>query len=424
MVAALFPLAVVFLLIGVPVFMAMIIPSLIVLSHSFPNMDVDIILQQMVGGVNSSSILAIPFFIFAADIISNGQIGKRLVNLGNTMVGFLPGGLAMGTVITCLFFGAISGTGSAAIVAIGGIVYPVLIEKGYKPQFVIGLILASSSLAMLIPPSIALILYSTVAPQASVGNLFSGGLLIGALVGAAFMIYCLIYAIKNKIPREPFVGFKKIGQSILEAGWSLGLPIVILAGIYMGFTTITEAAALAVAYAVVVEVFVYKGLKLSQLWDVALKSGVVIGMLLVLIAAGKAVSYVMTIGGLPQMITELFGDYSLIIVMLIITLIFLITGMFLDPNSAIIILVPLITPVAFALGVDPVHLGLIIVLNLTIGMITPPFGLNIFIAQGTFKIPYAQILPGLVPFIAIAILLLLFVTYLPDLVMWFPEIMN
>lgn len=424
MVAALFPLAVVFLIVGFPVFMAIMIPSFIVLSQSFPNMNLDILLEQMVGGVNSSSILAIPFFVFAADIISNGQIGKRLVNLGNTMVGHLPGGMAMATVITCLFFGAISGTGSAAIVAIGGIVYPVLVEKGYKPNFIIGLILASSSLAMLVPPSIALILYSTVAPQASVGNLFSGGLLVGMIIGLAFMVYCMIYAIKNKIPREPFVGFKQLGKAFIEAGWSLGLPIVILVGIYMGFTTITEAAALAVAYAVIVEVFVYKGLKLRDLWSVALKSGLMVGMLLILIAAGKAISYVMTIGGLPQLITNLFGDFSVLIVLLIITLVFLIAGMFLDPNSAIIILVPLITPVAFALGVDPIHLGLIIVLNLTIGMITPPFGLNIFIAQGTFKVPYAKIIPGLVPFIIISIGLLLLITYVPDLVMWFPAWMN
>ncbi|MFP7299265.1 TRAP transporter large permease [Neobacillus niacini] len=424
MVATLFPLAVFFLMIGVPVFLAILIPSFLVLNMYFPQMQADILLQQMVGGINSFSILSIPFFILAADIISQGQIGKKLVNLANTLVGHITGGLAIATIVTCLFFGAISGAGSAAVVAIGGIVYPVLVEKGYKKGFIIGLILASSSLAMLIPPSIAMILYSTVAPQASVGDLFAGGIILGTLTGFAFMVYSYIYAKKHNIPKEKFVGYKNIGKAFHEAGWALGLPIVILSGIYLGLTTITEAAAIAVAYAIFVEMIVYKGTKLKDLWEVTSKSGLVITMLLVLIAAGKAISYVMTIAGLPAIITDLFGDFSAIIVLAIITVIFLIAGMFIDPNSAVIILVPLITPVAFALGIDPVHLGLIITLNLTIGMITPPFGLNIFIAQGAFKIPYAQIIPGLIPFIIISIAVLLLVTYVPDLIMWFPEMMK
>lgn len=420
----LFPLAVMFLIIGIPVFLAILIPSFIVLNQQFPNMNADILVQQMISGINSFSILAIPFFIFAADIISNGQIGKRLVNLANTLVGHFTGGLAIATIITCLFFGAISGAGSAAVVAIGGIVYPVLVEKGYKPNFVIGLILASSSLAMLIPPSIAMILYSTVAPSASVRDLFAGGLILGILTGVAFMIYSYIYAVRNKIPRQKFVGFRALGKVTLDAGWSLGLPIVILSGIYMGLTTVTEAAALAVAYAVFVEAVIYRGLKLRQLGEIAAKSGLVITMLLVLISAGKAISYVMTIAGLPQLISEIFGDYSFVIVLALITIVFLIVGMFIDPNSAIIIMVPLITPIAFSFGIDPVHLGLIITLNLVIGMITPPFGLNIFIAQGAFKVSYEKILPGLMPFIIISIAVLLLVTYVPDLIMWFPEILR
>ncbi len=424
MVTTLFPLAVFLLVIGVPVFLAILIPSFIVLSQAFPQMDADILLQQMVGGINSFSILSIPFFIFAADIISKGQIGKRLVNLTNTLIGHVTGGLAIATVITCLFFGAISGAGSAAVVAIGGLVYPILVEKGYKKNFVIGLILASSSLAMLIPPSIAMILYSTVAPQASVRDLFAGGIIVGVFASLGFIIYSYIYALRNKIPKEKFGGFKNIGKAFIEAGWSLGLPFVILTGIYMGFTTITEAAALAVAYAIFVEMVIYKGINLKELWEVAAKSGLVITMLLVLIAAGKAISYVMTIAGLPAMINDLFGDYSTGMVLLIITILFLLAGMFIDPNSAIIILVPLITPVAFALGIDPIHLGLIITLNLTIGMITPPFGLNIFIAQGTFKVSYTQIIPGLMPFILISLAVLLLVTYIPDLIMWFPSLLR
>ncbi len=423
MIAALFPLALVCLFIGLPVFLAILIPSYIVLNQAYPHMNPDILVQQMIGGVNTFSILAIPFFIFAADIISNGQVGKKLVNLANTLVGYFPGGLAIATVVTCLFFGAISGAGSAAVVAVGSIVYPILLEKGYKPEFAVGLILVSSSLAMLIPPSIAMVLFSTVAPEASIRELFAGGMILGIIVGIALMIYSVIHAVRNQIPREKFVGFRNLGKAILEAGWALGLPIVILSGVYLGFTTVTEAAALAVAYAAFVEVVIYRGIKLRDFFELAAKSGLVISMLLVLIAAGKAMSYVMTISGLPGLVSDLFGDYSKFIVLLIITVIFLLAGMFIDPNSSVIILVPLITPAAFALGIDPVHLGLIITMNLTIGMVTPPFGLNIFIAQSTFNLPYAKIIPGLVPFIILSIALLLLVTYVPDLILWFPDMM-
>ena len=424
MSATLFPLAIVLLFIGVPVFLALAVPSFIVLNIYLPNIEPEILIQQMVGGVNSFSVLAIPFFILAADIISNGQIGKRLMNLANALVGYLPGGLALATIVTCLFFGAISGAGSAAVVAIGGLVYPVLIEKGYKPPFALGLILSSSSLAMMIPPSIAMILFSTVAPEASVRDLFSGGIIVGILTALGFMIYSFIYAKRHNIPREKFVGFKKAGSILLEAGWALGLPAIILLGIYMGLTTVTEAAALAVAYALFVESVIYKGLNIRGLFELSAKSGLVITMLLVLIAAGSAISYVMTVAGLPQYISSLFGDFSVWIVLIIITIVFLIAGMFIDPNSAVVILVPLITPVAFALGVDPVHLGIIVVLNLTIGMTTPPFGLNIFIAQGVFKVPYEKIIPGLIPFIVISITILLIITYVPDTFMWFVELLK
>lgn len=421
MVATLIPITILFLFIGVPVFLALVIPSFIVLNIYLPHMEPEVLIQQMVGGVNSFSILAIPFFILAADIISNGQIGKRLMNLANALVGYFPGGLALATIVTCLFFGAISGAGSAAVVAIGGLVYPILVEKGYKPTFAIGLILSSSSLAMLIPPSIAMILFSTMAPAASVKDLFSGGMIVGFLIALAFMIYSITYAVRHKIEREKFVGFKEMGRILLKAGWALGLPAIILLGIYMGLTTVTEAAAIAVAYALFVEAIIYKGMNIKGFFDIAAKSGLVIGMLLVLIAAGNTISYVMTVAGLPQYINSLFGDYSVGIVLIILTVIFLIAGMFIDPNSAVVILVPLVTPIAFALGIDPIHLGIIVVLNLTIGMTTPPFGLNIFIAQGVFKLPYEKIIPGLLPFIVISIVMLLLITYVPELYMWFVE---
>lgn len=424
MIFTLIILTVGLLAIGLPVFMALLIPSFVTFDQFFPDQNMEILIQQMLGGVNTYSLLAIPFFIFAADIISKGQIGRKLVNFANSIVGYLPGGLAMTTVVTCMFFGAISGAGSAAVVAIGGIVYPMMVDKGYSRKFTIGLILASSSLAMLIPPGIGMILYSTINPSSSIREIFAGGMVVGILTGLFFLLYSFLYAIKNKIPREPFLGFKELMKSLKEAILPLGLPIIVLGGIYLGITTITEAAALAVAYAVIVEGMVYRSINLQGLYKVALKSGSLIAMLLVLIAAGQALSYIMTTAGLPQLISHLFNDYSFLVILLLINIVFIILGMFIDPNSAIIIMTPLIIPIAESIGLDPVHLGLIIIFNLSIGMISPPFGLNIFIAQGAFKMPYVKIIPGVVPFIIISIVILLIITYIPDTVMWMPNLLR
>lgn len=424
MIFTLVILAIVLLAIGMPVFMALLIPSFVTFSQYFPDQNVEILIQKMLGGVNTYSLLAIPFFIFAADIISKGQIGKKLINFANSLVGYLPGGLAMTTVVTCMFFGAISGAGSAAVVAIGGIVYPMMLDKGYSSKFTIGLILASSSLAMLIPPGIGMILYSTINPASSIREIFAGGMVVGVLAGITFIIYSFYYAIKNDIPREPFLGFNELMKALKGAIIPLGLPIIVLGGIYLGITTITESAALAVAYAVIVEGLVYRSLNLQGIYKVALKSGSLIAMLLVLIAAGQALSYIMTIAGLPDLINKLFGNYSFIVILLLINIVFIILGMFIDPNSAIIIMTPLILPIAASIGLDPVHLGLIIIFNLSIGMISPPFGLNIFIAQGAFKIPYLKIIPGVVPFIILSIVILLIITYIPNSIMWMPNVLR
>jgi C4-dicarboxylate transporter DctM subunit len=424
MAITLIPVIFILLMIGFPIFLTMIIPAFLAMHQYFPERNTEILVQQMFGGVDTFSLLAIPFFMFAADIISTGQMGRRLVNFTNTMVGHLPGGLAMATVVACLFFGAISGAGSAAVVAIGGLVYTTMLNKGYKSSFTTGLVLSSSTLAMLIPPGIAMILYSTVNPAASVAQMFAGGLAAGLVAAVAFMLYSIIYALKNKIPRDDFIGFRALIKSLYEARWALGLPILILVGIYSGITTATEAAAVAVAYALFVEMVVYKEIGFKSLYRISVRSGLTIAMLLVLIAVGKSFSYLLTMAGIPQMLTQMMGDFSPFMVLLLINVVFLIAGMFIDPNSAVIILTPLVVPIANVLGLDPVHLGIVIIFNLSIGMITPPFGLNIFVAQGAFKTSYGKILPGLFPFIILSIVVLLLITYIPELIMWLPHLLR
>ena len=245
------------LLIGAPIFMAMIIACLVALPMNFPGMDMGLAIQRIVGGIDTFSLLSIPFFMYAADIMSKGDIGQKLVNFANRLVGHLPGGLAITTVVTCTIFGAISGAGPAAIVAIGMILYPALCSHGYNPDKAIGCITASSTLAMLIPPGIAMILYG-VSAGASVGKLFMSGLSVGVIVAVVFSIYVCVDAIRNKIPRQKPATFREILDATKKAVWALGLPLIILVGIYAGVMTPTEAAAVTVAYVLIVELFIYR----------------------------------------------------------------------------------------------------------------------------------------------------------------------
>jgi C4-dicarboxylate transporter DctM subunit len=407
---------------GFPIFLTLVLPSILTLLKFFGHLDPAVAVQRMVVGIDKFSLMAIPFFMYAADVMSEGEIGKRLVNLAKTLVGHFTGGLAMATVLACLIFGAISGAGAAAVVAIGLVVLGPLMQSGYDTDFSVGLILSSSTLAMLIPPSIAYVLYATIT-GASVGVLFISGLGAGIIFGLAFMIYSFFYAKKQRIPLEKRVTFSEALASIKESVWALGLPAVIIGGIYSGLFTPTEAAAVAAMYAIFVEMVIYKSINFKKLYEISVHSGKTIAMLMILIAAGSVLSWVMTAAQIPQAMVNLLGGSSKTVVLLVVNIIFLIAGMLIDPNSAIIVLTPLVYPVSQAVGIDAVHLATIMVLNLAIGMLTPPFGLNIFVATGVFKIPYEKIVKGLMPFIAISLVVLLIITYVPATALWLPRIL-
>ena len=411
------------LVLGVPIFISMIIPCVVALSINFGNMDVGITIQRIVGGIDTFSLLSIPFFMFSADIMSKGEIGKRLVNFANSMVGHLPGGLGLTTVLSCTIFGAISGAGPAAIVAIGLILYPALQDKGYKPGFSIGLITAASTLAMLIPPGIAMILYGVTA-NVSVGKLFMSGLSVGIIVAVVFSVYVLLYAIKHKIPKQKPATAKEILQAFKDAFWALGLPVIILAGIYLGVMTPTEAAAISVAYVIIIELLIYRTVSLQDIFRIAVTSGRMIAMIFILIGAGSLLSWVITVMQIPQAIVNTMGGASRLTILIFINVIFLIAGMFLDPNSMIIVLTPLVLPLAKFIGIDLLHLGIMIVLDAAIGMLTPPFGLNIFVSTGTFKRSYAEVVPALVPYIVLMIGALILISAVPEGALWLPNQMK
>jgi C4-dicarboxylate transporter, DctM subunit len=410
------------LLLGVPIFLSIIIPSIVSFIFYFPTMDITVIIQRLIGGIDTFSLLAIPFFMFAAELMAKGNIGSRLVSLANRLVGHLPGGLLMATVLTCTLFGAISGTGPAAIVAVGTILFPALLKSGYQEKMSLGVIVSSSTLSMLIPPGVAMILYGVISGT-SIGKVFIAGVSVGFMVAVIFCVFVYIYAKINNLPRAEKATFSEVLTSLKESILPLGLPVVILGGIYLGVMTPTEAAAIAVGYVFLVEVIIYRTLSLKDVFSIAVSSGRMVAMIFILIGAGSLLSWLLTIAQLPQQLVTILDGYSPIVVLLLINLIFIVAGMFLDPNSSIIILTPLVYPIAIAVGVDPVHLGILIVLNASIGMITPPFGLNIFVATGAFKIPYERVVPGLVPFILLSLIVLVIVTFFPQLVLWLPNLM-
>ena len=376
--------------------------------------------QKMMQGINKFSLLAIPLFIFSADIISRGEIGRPLIHLVESMIGHVTGGVAITTAVTCALFGAISGIGAAAVVSIGPIVYPALIKQGYSRGFAVGLILSSSTLAMLVPPGVAMILYS-LQTMSSVSSVFLAGLSAGIVFTALLAAYSYIYARVRGIGRQKKAPWSERLDSLKRSGWALGLPAIIFGGIYSGTFTPTEAAAGACAYAMIVETLVYRQLRVRDLFRVSSESATVIAMLLILITAGSVMTYYLTLENVPQAIAGSLEGRTVFAVLLLINVLFLLAGMFIDPNSAIIVLTPLIFPVAQALGIDPVHLGAVIVLNVAVGMISPPFGLNIFIGIATFKVPYWEVVRSVWPFILLAILALAIVTYVPGLVMWLPR---
>jgi len=411
------------LILGFPIFLCLIMSGVSTLLVYFPHIVPTVVVQRMISGIDLFSLLSIPGFILTAEVIGQGQIGKRLVNFTSSLVGHLHGGLAIAVVLTCMIFGAISGAGAAAIVAIGTLVYPAMIESGYNKSFSMGLILSASTLAMLVPPGIAMILYSTLTNN-SIGTIFMAGLGTGIIIGLMLMVYSVIYSIKHKIPLQKKATLQEVWTSIKQSVWALGLPVIIVGGIYTGFFTATEAASVAAVYAIFVEAVIYKNLSFKKLWWTAAKTGADTAMIFMLIAAGALLSWVFTVSQVPQTIASGLGGFSPLVILLLINLIFLIAGMFVDPNSAVIVLVPLVYTVGVASGMDPIQLGIVIVFNLSIGMLTPPFGLNLFVGSQVLKQTYTDTVSGCIPFILLMLAGLLIFTFVPSLVTWLPSLLN
>lgn len=375
--------------------------------------------ETLFNALNTFPLMAIPFFVLAANLMSRGGISERLTRAGVALVGHLRGGLAMTAVLSCMFFAAISGSSPATVVAVGTLIIPAMMRNGYSQDFSTGLVATSGSLGILIPPSIPLIVYG-IATEQSIGDLFIAGIVPGILAGLGLLGLVVVISRRRNYGTGEHALTMTRGEklrAVRDATFSLVLPLLVLGGIYAGVFTPTEAAAMAVLYALVISLGVYRQIKVSDLGAVLLASAKTSSMIMFIIANGILFSFVLTSERIPNDITDglLAMDLQPWAFLLMTTVILLIAGCFMETSSAILILAPILLPIALELGVDPIHLGIIIVMNLEIGMVTPPLGLNLFVASGLTRMSVLGVARAALPSAAVLLVALLLVTYIP----WF-----
>ena len=382
--------------------------------------------RNMVTGTDSFPIMAIPFFVFAGELMGGGGISKRLLDVANVFFGRIRGGLAIVTVGVCMFFAAISGSGPATVAAVGGMVVPTMLEKGYDKKFVLALIAAAGSIGVIIPPSIPMVVYS-VTVNSSVSSLFLAGFIPGILIGLVLIVYSYFYARKAgyKGDTEPF----SIGRALREVWrgkWALLSPVIILGGIYGGIFTPTEAAAVSVIYSLIIGLFVHKELNFKDMLEVTKRSCETTATILVVIGCATGFSKVLTLGRIPTTVATLLTTMtdSKVLILLLINLLLLLVGCFMETVCAIMILAPILFPVVTALGVDPIHFGIIMVTNLAIGFITPPLGVNLFVASRVGETTLDVVIKGIVPFLVLMIATLMLITYVPAISMFLPNLLG
>lgn len=405
-----------FFAINIPVAIAIGL-SAVILCFISPDVDLIRLPQSMFSSLNSFSLLAIPFFVLAGKIMEIGGISQRLVNLASALVGHYKAGLAMVTILACTFFAALSGSCIATALAMGSIMIPSMVEKGYKRNFSAALTAAGGTIGPLIPPSIGLVLFGVLA-GVSVGKLLIAGIIPGFLISISFMIVSyLMCRNDDNIVREPRMSFKKKLIALKDAIWALLMPMIILVGIYSGKFTPTEAAAVACLYGVVIGVFVYRQINFKILKDILFSSVLSTTAIMYILATASFFGTWLTLKNIPQSITSFFvnADLGFVLTLMIINLIVLIIGCFLDSTASLIIITPILFPALVALGMDPVQIGVIIVVNVGIGTLTPPMGINLFVASKVGKVPFESMLKPIAPFILASILNLAIIAIFPQI---------
>ena len=378
--------------------------------------------QQVITGVTPPALVCVPMFILSASLITSGESAGRLIRMIKAFVGHLPGGLPITTNASCTLFGAVSGSTQATVAAIGGTMRPMLLDAGYKSSFTLGLIINSSDIAFLIPPSIGFIVYG-VATSTSIGMLFLSGIFPGLLILVMFSTYCFFYSKIKKVGVLPKAGWPEKITAIKDGLPVMGFPVIIVGGIYAGIFSPTEAAAAAVFYSLILETVIYRSLTFQRIVDSFLQTGVITGVVFILVGAGQAFSWMIGFMQIPQqLLPPLFGtDPSMLRVMVIVVAVYFVACMFVDPIVAIFILSPIFQPYVVSAGVDPILLGTLVTLQAAIGSATPPFGCDIFTAQLIFRRPYLEVIGHSLPFLLMLILATIILIMFPGIALFLPN---
>jgi len=411
------------MLIGVPVAVSLG-ASTVITMLLFTDLDVATIPQLIFDGINKFALMAIPMFILAGNLLSKGGSARRIIDFAKSMVGHLPGGLPMSAIFACVIFAAVSGSSPATVVAIGSIMFVAIKEAGYPKEYAVGGITTAGSLGILIPPSVVMIVYGVTA-EVSIAQLFMAGVVPGLMLGGMMILQTYIGAkklgFKATTPEPWSERVKKFGKAF----WALLIVVVVIGGIYGGIFTPTEAAAASAIYALIISLFVYKDIKFKDLWDICLESAITTAMIFFIIANAVVFAYLLTSENIPQTIADsiLAANIGKIGFLIIVNILLFIMGQFMEPSSVVMIMVPLLLPIATALGVDPVHFGILLIVNMEIGMITPPVGLNLFVASGLTGMNLKDVIVSCLPWTLTLFIGLILVTYIPEISLWLPNLM-
>ena len=424
MAATIFSIMVVLLLLGFPMMIPLIVGAFVGFYSLFGGFgQLETMVQQMMAGVRPASLIAVPMFIFAADIMTRGQSAGRLIDMVMSFVGHMKGGLAVATAAACTMFGAVSGSTQATVVAVGSPLRPRMLKAGYKDSFVLALIVNSSDIAFLIPPSIGMIIYGVVS-NTSIAELFIAGIGPGLLILALFSVYSVIYAYRHNVPTEEKATWGERARAVQQALWPLGFPAIIIGGIYGGVFSPTEAAAACVLYAIFLEMIVFREIDFAGIYETAKSTGLITAVVFILVAAGAAFSWVISFAQIPQAVLAGIGIDSMgpIGVLFVISIAFFIGCMFVDPIVVILVFVPIFAPVVDSVGLDPVLVGTVITLQVAIGSATPPFGCDIFTAIAVFKRPYMEVIRGTPPFIVMLLSVSVALIFFPQIALFLRDL--
>lgn len=381
--------------------------------------------MNMVRGINVFSLMAVPFFIVAGEIMGSGGISKRLVYTSKTLVGWLRGSLAMVNVLASMFFGGISGSAAADTSALGSMLIPMMKKDGYDADFSTAVTLSSSVQGILIPPSHNMVIYALAAGSVSIGRLFLGGMVPGILLGIALMVYSYFVAVRRGYPVGDRFNLLRAVKSFFSSFWGLGTVAIVVVGVVVGVFTATESAAIAVLYACLITFFVYREIPLKNIFGILYRSVRTLSVVMIVVAMATAFGWLISYLQIPKILSEVIFSFSTnkIIILIIMNILLLFLGAFLNMVSIILIMTPILLPIVQTIGVDPVHFGVIMILNLGIGLITPPIGTVLYIGSAVSGLSIEKITKSLLPFYGVMLLVLILVTYVPEIVMFFPDLL-